>query len=590
MINPEDSKHISRLRRAMEASRKQLIPFRNNRTASIRQFVGRHYGDNGSNHRVPVNLIELAVNTYVRQLSANNPRLLVTTPSLNAKAKAAKFEIAINNLIREIRFNQTMKMAVTNAVFSIGIIKTGITTIGEVEVDGFTHDLGQPFADSVDLDDWVHDMSARRWDQIEFCGNKYRLPYEVVMDSKAYDNKKNLKPDKRSDTLDWEYGEDKAEDLSKDNSYDDDEYQDHVELWDIWLPMENLVLTLPCSGGQPIRVVEWEGPEYGPFNTLSFSEVPNNIMPLPPVAIWVDIHEMANATMRKLARQNDRQKTVLGVQRGKDPDGKRIVEASDGDAIAMDDPNSAREYRYGGIDQQSLGFLLQLNNLFSRHAGNLDILGGLSPQANTLGQEELISKTASKRMNEMQDRTQEFALRVCSDLGWHLWHDKFITLPMFKRIQNTNIDIPMYFSPEDREADYYEYTIDIHPYSMQEQSPYSKLQTIQNFFGQILAPFAGQLQQAGMTINWEGLIRTYAKYSNLAELEDILEFAQLMPQMMGASEPQAAGKPAHTKRTYERVNRPGVTASAQNAIMSAALMGGTPNPRNDQAAYAGAPS
>lgn len=53
----------------------------------------------------------------------------------------------------------------------------------------------------------------------------------------------------------------------------------------------------------PIRIVDWEGPESGPFCILGFSEVPDQTMPLAPAATWYDLHNMINVLYRKMRRQ-----------------------------------------------------------------------------------------------------------------------------------------------------------------------------------------------------------------------------------------------------------------------------------------------
>ena len=63
-------------------------------------------------------------------------------------------------------------------MFSIGIVKQGLASGAVGEIMGFTHNVGQPFADVVSLDDWVHDMTAKRWEQVGYAGNRYRIPLD----------------------------------------------------------------------------------------------------------------------------------------------------------------------------------------------------------------------------------------------------------------------------------------------------------------------------------------------------------------------------------------------------------------------------
>ena len=116
---------LKKLRQAVDYSRRQLQPFRQQRYEVIRQYVGYHYSDDGAADRVPVNLLELAINIYTQQMAARVPQVLVSTSFRPLKPSAANFELALNHLLKEIRFGDTIRLAVIDALFSIGIIKTG---------------------------------------------------------------------------------------------------------------------------------------------------------------------------------------------------------------------------------------------------------------------------------------------------------------------------------------------------------------------------------------------------------------------------------------------------------------------------------
>ena len=545
--------HLTKLRRAVDYSRRQLQPFRQQRYEVIRQYVGFHYSDDGASDRVPVNLLELAINIYTQQMAARIPQVLVSTSFRQLKPSAANFELALNHLLKEIKFGETTRMAVVDALFSLGIIKTGLERRSSVEIDGYLHDVGQPFADMISLDNWVHDTTATRLDQCQFMGDRYRLPLELVKESKAFKNTDSLQATVK--TAYNEDGDSKAESLSHGAQVDPDEYKEHVELWDIWLPLENLLITIPAEGeGKPLRVIDWDGPETGPYHLLSFSPVPGNIMPLAPSGLWMDLHDLANRLFRKLGRQAERQKTVLGIQSGAEDDGNRIIKANDGETLRMDNPDRAREYRFGGIDQPSLAFLLQVKDLFVYLGGNLDSLGGLSPMADTLGQDQLLAQNASKRVADMQDRVIAFTKEVIGALGFYLWTDPLINLPLTKRVPGMEeLSIPVTFDAESREGDFLDYNIEIEPYSMQHQSPQMKLQTLVQVFQQFIAPFAPMMAEQGI-----GITQPSGRFEKTMVGQP--------PQKMGGT----------TRHISERVNRPGATRSGKDAALMQTLLGGNP--------------
>lgn len=581
MINPKNPSDVKRLAEAVEYSRRKLEPFRSARVSALKQYVGRHYSENGSTDKVPVNLLELAINIYVQQLAANSPQVLVNTPHMEIKPNAYKLELGTNKLIRDINLEETLQMAVIEAMFGIGIVKTGINRAGQIEIDGFTHDIGEPYADIVHLDDWVHDAIARTYEQVGFCGNRYRLPYDHVMESKSYKTDDSVKPTDNGFARN-EGGDERGEAISR-GTDSPVEYLPMIELWDIWLPDEKLLCTFPAAPDgsimnwkKPMQIIEWSGPQKGPYHLLSFSPVPGNIMPLPPVALWMDLHKLTNKLFRKCGDQADRQKTLLGIQAGAEKDGQRIVDGRDGDTIRMDNPAGAKEFKFGGVAQETLAFCIHLKDLYSYMAGNLDALGGLSPQADTLGQDQLLSASASKRMASMSAKTLNFAQEVTSDLAWYLWHDPVIDLPLTMPVEGTDIVIPTSFGPHERISDFFDFNLEVEPYSMQHQSPQMRLQSLTNVFNTFIAPFAQILAEQGITVNFQKVMSIISRYGNMPELNEILITQEpLSPEGPVGTPPEKFRAPMSpvTNRTYTRINRPGATSQGKNQALINTLLG-----------------
>lgn len=557
-------KKVKKLRIAMGHSLKKLEPFRKNFFEVVKQYVGNHYSTEGAEDRVPMNMIELAASIYLRQLAARQPRAFITTKYEELKPKALDLALACDHLFDEIRLGETLRRIALNALFSVGIVKKGLNHSGTVEIGGFRHDVGQPFADSVDLDNFVYDTTAQKWEDSAYFGDRYRLPLQSIKDAGIFDKEaiKNLKATQKS-----AYDQDGNKKLSTisvgegGEATDEDELEEMVELWDIYLTRENRFITITADGADtPLRDVEWDGPEGGPYDILSFADVPGSIMPLAPAAGWRDMHDIINSVMRKISRQAERQKTILGVEGGAEADGQRIVSANDGDAIRLDKPDAAKEFRLGGFDPQTLGFATHMRDVFNQMGGNLDSLGGLSSSADTAKQESLISESSSKRIAEMQDAIERFTSRVVRDMAWYLHHDPLIELPLVKRVSGIDMDIPVAYTPEDREGDYLDYNFSIEPYSMAHDTPGQKIQTITSTMAQVFMPLAQQMEQQGVSINFEKLAKTIAQYTNTPEIEDILIFSNSgsSPESpVDTSSAYQSTKSPISHRTYERVNRQG---------------------------------
>ena len=583
-----DGDKIARLAGAVEYSRRKMQPFREKRLQAIRQYVGSNYGDYGPVDKVPVNLMEMALSIYKRQVAARSPQVLVTSDNPAAVAVAGNFELALNILLKEIGFEETLHRWVVDAMFAMGIIKCGISPDASSEIMGFTHDTGQPFADNVDLEDFVFDVAAKRWDQIQFCGNRYCLPYEAVMDLKIFGKNADVHPNGQFRNTN-EGGDERVTSLTNEGeSYGNESYMDMIELWDLWLPYEQVLVTVPASpdGGfdqtDAYRVIEWTGPEEGPYYRLGFGEVPGNILPTSPAMQLIDLHDLSNRVFRKLGRQTERQKTLTVVQSGAEEDGRRVGMADDGDIIRADRPESTREISYGGVDQNSLAFFVQLRQMFSYLGGNLDTMGGLGKAADTVGQEKLISQSASTKISDMQAAVSSGVQQVVVALAKYLYHDPVASPRIYKKIPNTEVTVKADFGPEMRQIDFIDYNIDIAPYSMQSRSPAERVQTVSQTVANFIMPMAQNLQSMGLTFDMPEFVETVAKYSNTPELQNIIrpmtpdEEDRLKEQaeMAGVTQAGSISKPTQTTRRYVRENvAAGMSNPARDDAMTRMLMG-----------------
>jgi hypothetical protein len=62
----------------------------------------------------------------------------------------------------------------------------GITPRELAEEASWFADAGMPFAEPIDLDNWVQDMSCSRIEQASYLGHRYRLPIELIKSSPLF--------------------------------------------------------------------------------------------------------------------------------------------------------------------------------------------------------------------------------------------------------------------------------------------------------------------------------------------------------------------------------------------------------------------
>jgi len=528
-FDPDKPECVQRLARAVDYSWRSLEPFRKNEANFKRHYVGRHYTDKGSKVSVPDNLIEKHVNILLRALVPSTPAAFVRTGNPGLRAKRGKLELALNNLFKEIDLRSDLQAATFDAMFQCGVMKVGLNECNFAS-KGYLHDVGQPFADFILLGDWVHDMTARRWEAIDFCGNRFQATLDearefpglgrgIIDQIAKHGGEGGMSIEPRADDIQTRKGAYEAR---------DGRIRDYFNFWDLWLPKENLMVVLWDDGqsavpwqSKVIAYADWNGPEHGPYRRLGFGWIPGMTMPLSPIAVMYELAMFANALARKASRQAENQKTVLGARRGSVRDAERLAAGGDLQVVPIDDPNSVKDYRFNGADPQTVQMWTQARQLYSANAGNLDVIGGISSQAETLGQERLLDRNASTRVNDMQDKVFSFVKGVMEDLAYWLYTDPITTLPLTKRAYDAEYTV--LYTPEDREADFLQYEIEINPYSLQSRTPSEEFQLMTQVL-MLYQQMRADAMQQGATLDVPKMLRRMSELTNFKSLDDFIMF------------------------------------------------------------------
>jgi len=581
-MNPNSELDRGRLLKSIETSRRQMRPFREMRSKMVRDYVGTYYGSGSTNveerQEIIMNLMYQTAETYTMSLAANRPRVLVSSKHPQLSWFSHHFQMSLNNLIEEVHLEEVLRSAVLDAFFCLGVVKVYTADAGLVQLEGTDEwvDPGKPFAESISLDDFCFDMQATHWRKIRYALNKYRVPYEKIKNDPIYDPDvvKAISPS--SDHLDNHTGEDPLRNMNKGDRHDDD-LEPNVELMDVWLPREQLVVTMVAGKNlPPLSVVEWNGPENGPFHTLSLcTDVPDQIIPVSPAMNLKGMNDIINGLLRKQRRQAQRQKDIPFYQAGSEEDARRLGRASDGEWTRVDNPETVSVLKMGGVDQGNQSFGFQMRDLYDRMAGNLQMMAGLGPSSDTLGQDKLIHGAVSKREANMQYRVVDFAKNICQDMGWLLWNDMATNIENEYKVGTSTFRT--HWTPEMREGDFLQYNFELEPYSMMYKSPSERLNNLTNFITQVLMPMQQNLQQSGGMIDIQELVEINAELLDMPRLKQIVKFEEPKGDRPGPT-PEQPPQPQKVVRENIRRSVPtGGTQESRSNVMQQVLSGGQPN-------------
>lgn len=577
-MDNQDPKFV-RLHEAIEKSCLTFTDSRANRINAIRQYVGSHYSENGSEKRVPTNFLELAVTIYSRLLAARAPRALVTTEAFELRSFAKDLEIALNQIPNEIKLGDTLKRSVLEAFFGLSVVKVGVAPQGK-EVDGVAYP--EPFVDLIQVDDYFCDMTAKNWNEIQFEGNDYWVNKDQVKKTFGIDL------DEDAETVIGSSGNEQSKSIGV--SSPGTPFKGRVQLRDVYLYDEGRIITYAVASLRVLSYEDFDGPEGSPYVHLGFSQVPGNLLPLPPAMLWLDLHELGNTLFRKLANQADKKKSVAAFPGGDDEGVRALQNASDGDGIRMTGAKP-ETITVGGIDAPTLAFYLQIRDLFSYFSGNLDTLGGLSPQADTLGQDKLLSEAANARVNSMSEAVVDFCQEIFRRLAWYMWTDPIRERTIRKSVKGApGVVVVKKWTPEIREGDFLDFNFKIDAFSMADDSPSTKVQKFGMVFERFIMPLLPMMAAQGAQIDVQAICSFLAKHAALPELDEFVKFVTPMqsdPVQGNPNPEQMSMKPPVTTRRYERVNRPGGTRSGNDNSLAKILMGGNLQPAEAAAATRG---
>lgn len=574
MVNPPDDPFIARLCQAIEDSRRALEPFRTNRLKMLKSYHGSMYGEVSRDSKTPLPLLAQAVEIYTNQLVAREPGVMVSTNYRSLKPTAAVFELAINQTIRRINLQKPLADWVLEALFGLGVLKLGTPVASDLA----GHEPGDLVAEAVAFDDFVYDTTATSLRKASFYADRFQIARERLMTDGSYDRDAVAKLNRADKIATDTDGEAKSLSLSIDDegSSRGRSIQELVELYDVFLPWTGEMITLDVKARIVLRRTPWGGPKGGPYHFLQFASVPGNAMPLSPMALLFDLHDIVNRLYRKAVRQAERQKNLSYFQGGSEKDANRVKAASDGDLVRIDRQQMLGEMRFGGADQPTLAMALQTKQLFNLMGGNLEALGGLGPQAETLGQDELLAQTASQKINRMRDTVLHATSGVIRDIGQYLWNDRLYEPVLVQTIPGTDLEAPVQFTTEDRVGDFIEYNFRLDPTSMGPQGPLARHQSLQAWLNGYLLPLAPLAQQQGIEPDVEPILREGAQSLGRGDVDALLRFTQ--GAQNPAPGPSTPPRPASTVRTNVRVNRPGTTAQSQERSMIGDLMNNAATP------------
>ncbi len=510
-------------------------PLKNRNVILDNISAGYYEGPNWSGRsRRPINMVGRYYNIMTPFLASNSPKSIVRCHNPALRGWANTTQLALNHLKKEIKYRRTLRQVIQNSLGFMGVSKVGEYPAKTITLGDETIEAGQPFFDSVDPADVIFDVGARRLQDAQFYGNTYRLPATYLKDSGLYKNYDKVKVASKLYDSDVDPEGVAKKDVEQAKFH---ELRDSVIVRDVYLPEEEVMVTIPLRGQGDRFLRQWDDfPEGGPYDFLQYHEFPGTVLGVPPAYAILDLDEQLNALARRMKRQNDREKTVMAYEGQAASDAERIIGSDDGEAVRVENIDRIKEVKFGGVQADSVQYADWLNYNVSEQGGNLNSLGGIRKEADTLGQEQLISAKSQGPVQDMLAEVEEFCSSVERKLAWHLIANPHIKIPLIKETPDGG-QLETYYSEEAKEGDFIDYNFEIEPYSTQSESPEAAYVKFQQAVAQFVLPVVEIAAQQGQMLDAKRLLSAAAKFVDVPELEDLFQDGQPQPTNLGPYQP-----------------------------------------------------
>ena len=571
-VAPDVTGRIERLRRVMKADEPKLRKWREIRVEFLKQYCGQNYAGDPTIKPIPLNTLGGAVLSLGPHIVSANPKAGLTPKGKTSEAMGTMMEVHIDRWAAEQDFKKTLQACSVDAMFGMPVLWCGLAPGGKQvhgETSNYLEDSGVVAVDIISQDDFGFDTNSKRFSECFYQWHEVELPLEWVRTCGLYENTEGLRPGQQE----WQEPTAKGRKLSSAGLEQSQERAlDTIKLRIVWLPRgwsgfgSPLLVTLAPEGqGQAaLSEVPYIGPRRGPYEPGSYHEVPDNIYPLPPAAIWYDLSMLVNKIARKMGNRASREKDITLVEEAGKEDGQRVKDANDGDIVAVKNVDRHQQVTFGGVKPGTLETITWLTGVFSKLSGNLDLIAGSSGGAKTLGQTEILLQNASGRVGWMQAAMAEVAKRVYEKVAWYMLQDPDVLPSVPWTVSDEDLEtqfegmpetlkeqiVQQYagaqgtyqiaLTPEMRQGLTLEdFQITVEPYTLTPDSPAKAGEKIVQFVQNVYAPLSQQLDAQGMTLDVADLLQRAAKLMNIRDIQFKPNAPGAPMGPMGGSQPRA---------------------------------------------------
>jgi hypothetical protein len=502
-------------------------PIQEHQQMLLRLWASGFY-DKGYGREHLINLTDRGVGTIVPFLVEGNPKVMVETLIGNYKPWAYTTQLALNFFIEQMELADSVLIPIAlNSMFGAGITRTFTEYDRKVTLDDEIIKAGRPTIKVIHDTDYIGDPLARCREDMVFEGDIYKLPTEYAKDLFAGKDKHGnqiadlIKPDCK---LVSDYSPSKI--TNPNFNRNKLALRDQTTFIDIYLYDENVTVTIMPEGksAKILRRVEEDGPKESPYDYLGYSYFPNFPVPIPPAWRWHDPDVSMNIVAKTAREQAESQKSLVFTEAPNKKLGEQVVNAKNMDVLNVKDAAGTKRVDFGGMNDQNLGWMAFVENVFNSSGGTPPIMRGDQASSPTLGQEQMVYQNASRIVNNYYTRYHRFMTSVIKKLAYRIWTDPTVYIPLIHEVPGVG-SLPKVFSQPDKVGEFYDFVFSVVPYSTQRMSPETKYSRLMQFASQWILPTMPLAAQQGAEFDIPEATKRMAGYIGMDDFNQLYRTA-----------------------------------------------------------------
>ena len=556
---------------------------RESRLEGMRNVVGRHYGartgllpqaavvDQMQTKRMKqaINLHAQHVKTLVTYLTSNPPEAEIEPRDSSLEFEAVAIKTAMDEDAERMRLrDKYQELVIECAISGFAVNKIGIKAGSAVFSDGTTEiDPGEIYEEPVDIDDYVVDPLARRFSEKRFHGHRVRVNKSSVLQSKVFGHSKDDGPKVNQ----WLADESEVEGIlnamttvkSATGSTNDrvsslaeggdkplsagDEDDEMVEVWEEFWYMDGTTyrIVIPAKPGTAetvdlgatkfLAIEEYEGPEDGPLEILTFLPIQSSVIPLSLDQWQRDLALAMESLGNKLIQQGLKGKRVHIYDPAFKDEIDRLRQAPDGEFIAGD-PSKVTTVEMAGMQKDALQAVQYLWGEWNNMTGNMQLASGANDVGKTATAFSGLLGRVQGFMAFLQGRIEDFASRCLRRRVWWFITDPLMERQIPYRISDT-YTVPVTFSAEAKQGRFEDFSYKVSAASMAPMDPTMEVNAWTQFFTQVAPALANGIKAQ---IYKPSILRVTARKFRLKEIDQALNDQTLDQMAQQASQQQLA--------------------------------------------------